>query len=364
MDQYKGTRNDGCWNCRHLDRNSNIRCAAYPQHIPLPIQAGEVEHKEPLPEDLGIQWEALPSEDSGPTKQRWRASAVATLLGVRVKHLPGQHDQMTHGRGGSAVGEAFASMPLDKATSGAAKKWRKANQEKYDTDPEFKAVADLATIYTQGGFRSIREWQQAESEGVFPDAAGGSSVPTWGDKPISHLASPMSDYKNYFTGQDVRASDVMTVKEAAGAMNRAIAGSPPLQQPIFRGAHAHYRRDIPLGEPPRLTIEPPAVGERMRIAGSSSFTADGDTARAFAEGTAKGQPKLAREPVATYVYEIAPGARGLPVAALSPYAQQEVITRGNFRVREVRQNTTQLYTRYGSMDQQNYHVVLEQEDAD
>lgn len=47
----------GCGNCRHFDRMTRLRCAAYPNGIPLPMQWGEFDHRKPAFDDSGIQWE-------------------------------------------------------------------------------------------------------------------------------------------------------------------------------------------------------------------------------------------------------------------------------------------------------------------
>jgi hypothetical protein len=45
-----------CHNCRHLAPGGALRCAAYPDGIPLPILSGDVVHDRPLPGDHGVQF--------------------------------------------------------------------------------------------------------------------------------------------------------------------------------------------------------------------------------------------------------------------------------------------------------------------
>jgi hypothetical protein len=59
-----------CQTCRHFDPYSGIRCAAFPNGIPLPIQDGQVDHRNPVQGDHGIQYEQrLPRDpDADPTE--------------------------------------------------------------------------------------------------------------------------------------------------------------------------------------------------------------------------------------------------------------------------------------------------------
>lgn len=50
----------GCATCRHLHANW-LTCDAFPNGIPLLIQQGDFDHREPFPDDQGIQW--APRED-------------------------------------------------------------------------------------------------------------------------------------------------------------------------------------------------------------------------------------------------------------------------------------------------------------
>ena len=48
----------GCQSCKYL-HEFRLTCKAFPRGIPLPIQAGEVDHQEPFEGDNGIQYEPI-----------------------------------------------------------------------------------------------------------------------------------------------------------------------------------------------------------------------------------------------------------------------------------------------------------------
>ncbi len=50
-----------CWICRHYDDSAGVMaCAAFPEGIPQPIIDFEFDHREPHPDDNGVQFEPLP----------------------------------------------------------------------------------------------------------------------------------------------------------------------------------------------------------------------------------------------------------------------------------------------------------------
>lgn len=49
----------GCWSCKHYNRRTMLHCTAYPDGIPLPIQTGFFDHRNPAPGDHGIQYEPV-----------------------------------------------------------------------------------------------------------------------------------------------------------------------------------------------------------------------------------------------------------------------------------------------------------------
>src|SRR5262245_20262053 len=56
------TNTPQCEACIHLDRDAppgEYRCAAFPEWIPVPIQANKHDHSEPCPDDHGIRYEQI-----------------------------------------------------------------------------------------------------------------------------------------------------------------------------------------------------------------------------------------------------------------------------------------------------------------
>jgi hypothetical protein len=79
-------------------------------------------------------------------------------------------------------------------------------------------------------------------------------------------------------------------------------------------------------------------GDEFKIDGVSSFTTDKFMAEQFSRQEARGQRGRSRGDYRRYVPAVlveVHGARGIPAAALSPWKQQEVLSRGTYRVKSV-----------------------------
>ena len=58
------TNTPQCFECVHLDRSASfnpIRCPAFPDGVPIPIQMNKHDHRKPYPEDHGIHFEPIES---------------------------------------------------------------------------------------------------------------------------------------------------------------------------------------------------------------------------------------------------------------------------------------------------------------
>ena len=78
-------------------------------------------------------------------------------------------------------------------------------------------------------------------------------------------------------------------------------------------------------------------GSTFDAIGPTSFTSSEQIAMDFSLRRSRGQGggKGLASGVQSAVVEVLPGARGVPVGALSPWRQQEVLSAGRFRIKEV-----------------------------
>lgn len=277
-------------------------------------------------------------------------------------------------RGGSATSKfgQFAailnSAPIGKAS--LSTKWRKQHQELYDTDEDFRALCDTVAIYTQGGFKITRAMSQYAVTGEIPEEWKDSIVPNWvkDNFSMSALTPAFGDIKGFFKGQEnindfeKEALGYKSALEASAILQSTIASSQPLTQPIFRGAQGSRFRDaqgeIQVGRVPK-------VGEDVDIMGTSSFTASKEIATDFAQGTSRGNKRDISSAPYAILYEIAPGAKGINVSSLSPWNQEEILTSGRFKVKEVIPYETDIYnnSRIYARRIPGYHVIMEQTGA-
>ncbi len=330
--------------------------------VPLPIPPGEVDEGE-----------------------------VAAWDGASLVVLKYRGDQARddHGRfadeGGVGLetegGTSEVGIALSRSVGQTRAQFVKANQILYDSDQSFKTVVDAVTLYTQGSYEPIQAGSEAALTGERQLLYGPGSFETLHtDRELAAAANPMATYKNYFAGQDVDSlenderSKGVTVRDAGKALQDAISGAEPFQGMLYRGERLSEQGtktpdDMPYEEWSRVQREDrmryeqtiqrykDLNGEVVDMLGVTSFTTDKYVADQFAIRATKAQGNhgLYVHQQTPVIWEIEPGARGLPVQHLSPYKQQEVLTAGRFRVLSV--TTEQVYAKNAARGGAHYESV-------
>ena len=281
---------------------------------------------------------------------------------------PNGTPQSVHGGGGvrkidveknsTSVDEAFSGInPLGRAASKENKAWRKKMQERYTNDVEFRAACDYITLYTQGNFDTLK----ADTEILFTgklssdrwDDEGKKFLADKLDKDLSIHSSPISKYAKYFNGQEVGEYNAdnshkelgATTKDAIVSVERAIADSKPLEYPIYRGVVEQkpytWKKDKS-GESKLVDLpaypfaSPPKVGQEIDLF-ATSFSSDENIAKNFAMSIDKGQggkKGLIDPKKKTYLFKVT-NAKGIPISALSPYSQSEVLSSGRYKIKSI-----------------------------
>jgi hypothetical protein len=242
-----------------------------------------------------------------------------------------KHNRQPAGAAASAGGEftsapgggSFDDAPLDKK---GAKAWIKANQHLYQ-DPEFRAVADAIVLHCQGDYALTYEASQYAESGKISPRYEDSAVPGWLERNQPLHGSPMSEYKNFFWGQNLNEQLPTRTgwADTGRALNKAVEQSKPLDVPMMRGMH---------GREAFKAFSAMKEGEELRIPGVTSFTTDPEVMERFSSGGAEKRPR--GDALQEVQLVVVPGARAIRAAALSPFNQREVISRGTFRVKSVR----------------------------
>jgi hypothetical protein len=270
-------------------------------------------------------------------------SRVVDALGL-------QHDE---------TGEFAAKGGDGSAAWGSAKgvAWLRANAERYKSDPEFRAACQATLQFTCGDYAGLRALSAGQDE-YEPKGEIVQHTSEWADKPMGkvwfdggldgHAFPEMLDpatvpfawrdgYVNGIKGAQGTLPFDQTARDGVTALAKFVDNAPVIEDPIYRGMcerFSHY------GEAEDRQRPIPAVGDVMDIKGLTSFTRSQHTADTFASGTGGGS---SRQPDREWLLEVH-GARGIDVAALSPWRQQEVIARGSFRVQSVQHEQATAYT--------------------
>lgn len=241
------------------------------------------------------------------------------------QHPRDERGRFGDGSGSAEVSRAFGAMPLTTHAGGAgAKAWRRANEQLYRSDPEFRAVADAVTFYTQGQYEAIREHSAIADGGVLQPTYKDTWFERNGDEPLS---PGIALIKPYFSGQDdvVGGRGSTTYREAGRAINAAIESSDPSTTSLYRGLYGRQAHEL---------AAQLKAGDEFQVRGATSFSRSYEVAEKFSAGMAGGASGNSMGGYRTLV-EISPGVRALNVSALSPWKQEESLTKGKFVVESV-----------------------------
>ena len=184
-----------------------------------------------------------------------------------------------------------------------------------EKDPQFKAVVDSISAYTQGEY----VYQRKTAEGVLESGYDPSKDAILGDR----LTDSMYQVKDMYPGQNLSVSKA-SVAEGMVNITKAIESSTPFEGELYRVAQDRsIFKDASSGEQGVYT--PPTVGETIRIGAPTSFSKNKDAVA-----------KIAKEKMGDIIYyTVEPGAKAVDVAKLSPYKQAELLSCGDYEVVKV-----------------------------
>ena len=77
-----------CFKCANLDRSNAfnpLRCRAFPDMIPVPIQMNKHDHRKPYPGDRGIRFEPIAERQTAATTTRDKPHKAAKQSRKTVK---------------------------------------------------------------------------------------------------------------------------------------------------------------------------------------------------------------------------------------------------------------------------------------
>lgn len=182
-------------------------------------------------------------------------------------------------------------------------------------DPQFKAVVDNISAYTQGEYI----FQRKTVEGVVENGYDPSKDAILGDR----LTDSAFSCKDMYQGQNLSVSSA-SVAEGMTNLSKAVKCSEPYEGELYRVAQDRsvlFEQDS--GR--QGVYVPPAVGETIKITAPTSFSKD----RAAVD-------KIAKDKMGDIIYyTVEPGAHAVDVSKLSPYKQAELLSCGDYEVVKV-----------------------------
>ena len=182
-------------------------------------------------------------------------------------------------------------------------------------DPQFKAVVDNISAYTQGEYI----FQRKTVEGVVENGYDPSKDAILGDR----LTDSAFSCKDMYQGQNLSVSSA-SVAEGMTNLTKAVKCSEPYEWELYRVAQDRSVLLMPDSGRQGVYV-PPAVGETIKITAPTSFSKD----RAAVD-------KIAKDKMGDIIYyTVEPGAHAVDVSKLSPYKQAELLSCGDYEVVKV-----------------------------
>lgn len=214
-----------------------------------------------------------------------------------------------------------------------------------EQDPQFKAVVDNISAYTQGEYAL----QRKAAEGILENGYDPAKDVILGDR---ITGSPFL-YKDMYKGQNLAVSSA-SVTEGMANLTRAVNNSKPFDGELYRVAQDRGVIKSKDSGAQRIYV-PPVAGETIRIEAPTSFSKDKDVV-----------DKLAGSKMGDVIYyTIEPGARAVDVSKLSPYKQEELLSCGEYEVVSVDTKTLRVSRdEVGRFTPENLEVLRQTRNAE
>lgn len=184
-----------------------------------------------------------------------------------------------------------------------------------EQDPQFRAVVDNISAYTQGEYTM----QRIAVENILKNGYDPSKDIIIGDR----LTDSSFLHKDMYNGQNLSVSSA-SVGEGMLNLTRAVNNSNPYDGELYRVTQDRSILKSPESGQHGVYV-PPKVGDTIRIDAPTSFSSDKSVVN-----------KLAEVKMGDIIhYTVESGAHAVDVSKLSPYKQAELLTCGSFEVVKV-----------------------------
>jgi hypothetical protein len=263
---------------------------------------------------------------------------VGAPTGV-FKHLPGEHNQQTHGHRRGAYHDELG--PREHLTLGQKRKvWAKLT-EKYGDDPDFQVLANALAFFTQGFYDAIQqvgaamatdtmEELEANAGGYFgAGLAQGKKDPLMCIAAMGHVTNVLGGDNEKDRPEDavLRSVTYLNAQAYAHAIDFAIEQVEPTDKPLYRGIIVSGKQQQKLN-----ALKP---GDTFDIPAPTSFTRSRELGEGFIHGTVKGSEGRRGRDGYGYLLEVRGKNKAIDIDVFSTFAQAEAATNGRYSVVEV-----------------------------